>query len=79
MDLSVYTCHQTPEETEGRTKYHVTNEAEGKALCGFVGKYFGAAPLSEVDMIWLNQIDPDNWVCKHCRKAAKKLLAQNEH
>lgn len=74
MELYPYTPHQTPEENS-RVKYHISTNGE-VSLCGFshgsYGTHFG---MEQIDKAWLNQADPDDYVCKKCRKRAEQILS----
>lgn len=69
MELYPYTTSGTP---DNRTKYHIS-ENGNNALCGFSNSDF-ASTFAWVDKVWLDQPDPDNWVCKKCRKRAEQIL-----
>ena len=73
MELYPYTSHLTPEKNP-RAKYHISKNGS-VALCGFShGSYTSQLISDEIDKAWLVQPDPDNWVCKKCRKRAEEIL-----
>lgn len=73
MKLYPYTPHETPEENP-RVKYHITINGE-VSLCGFSHSCYGTSlDDNEIGKIWLDQPDPENWVCKKCRKIAEQIL-----
>lgn len=73
MELYPYTSHLTPEENP-RAKYHITTNGE-VSLCGFShGCYATHVTANGIDKAWLDQPDPDDFVCKKCRKRAEEIL-----
>jgi hypothetical protein len=59
------------------TKTHVANDF--KILCGTNGSNgTHGGTIGIVDLDWLNQPDPDEIICKKCKKIALKLLSKNE-
>ncbi len=69
MVLYPYTTSGTP---DSRAKYHISINGNN-AICGFSNSDF-ACTFACVDKAWLTQPDPDNWVCKKCRKRAEQIL-----
>ena len=59
-----------------RTKVHVVNDETEKVLCGLVASDlpYSSGTLAIVDLEWINQPDPENNICKKCKKSATKLL-----
>lgn len=63
------TTHEN--SSNGGRKIHITELGTGVALCGYDDLH---SPTTEVNKDWLKQADPDEIVCKRCRKIANKLL-----
>ena len=63
------TTHEN--SNNGGRKIHITELGTGVALCGYADLH---SPTTEVNKDWLKQADPDEIVCKRCRKIANKLL-----
>ena len=76
MDLQVYDIEGSSMWFSARRKLHIYDYDSGKCLCGCQAP--GTCTLQQVDKEWLSQPDPDNVVCKKCKKKALKLLEQEE-
>ena len=68
----LYTYVTTHEESNnGGRKIHITELGTGIAICGYSNLW---TPTTKIDKNWLKQPDPDEVVCKKCRKIANSLL-----
>jgi hypothetical protein len=55
------------------TKTHIAKDF--KILCGSKGIHgTDGGTIGYVDIDWINQPDPDNVICKRCKKIAIKIL-----
>lgn len=71
MDLQVYALEQGSIFYTNKRKLHIYDWDSGRCLCGCQAA--GNCTLQQVDKEWLSQPDPDNIVCKSCRKIANKI------
>jgi len=55
---------------EGGRKVHICNDLH-RTLCGYGNLH--SLPLP-INLDWIQQPDPDNNLCKKCKKAAVKAL-----
>lgn len=76
MDLQVYDIEGSSIWFTARRKLHICDMDSGKCLCGCQSP--GTSTLVSVDKAWLTQPDPDDMICKKCKKKALKLLEQEE-
>lgn len=76
MDLQVYDIEGSSVWFSARRKLHIYDYDSGKCLCGC--QALGTSTLVSVDKAWLTQPDPDDIICKKCKKKALKLLEQEE-
>lgn len=66
--------HHTKHEG-AKSKVHISND-HGFVLCG-VNPNQGGGTGGEVTLDWVNQPDPDNQICKTCKKIFIKLKTLN--
>ena len=74
MDLQVYDIEGSSMWFSARRKLHIYDYDSDKCLCGCQAP--GTCTLQQVDKEWLSQPDPDDVVCKRCKKKALRLLEQ---
>lgn len=72
MDLQVYDIEGSSMWFAARRKLHIYDYDSGKCLCGCQAP--GSCTFQDANEAWLTQPDPDDMICKKCKKIAAKLL-----
>ena len=72
MNLQVYNILNY----ERRTKVHIYDYDAGKCLCGH--DYNGSCTGVDATLKWVEQPDPDEQICKACKRRAIELLKWRE-
>jgi hypothetical protein len=58
----------------GRNKTHIIAENSINPLCGVLANKYSSETLEEATEQWISQPDPDNQLCKNCKRVALRLL-----